>query len=73
MFKELATTTWGQAPQLKLKVRLNESTREGSSSTVTLLGKQDERCRVQGRHDGNGKVEVELPPDIPLTTLEKCD
>ncbi|WP_226593918.1 hypothetical protein [Microseira wollei] len=29
-------TTWNHAPELKLKVRLNQSTSEGNSSTISF-------------------------------------
>jgi sulfite reductase alpha subunit-like flavoprotein/nitric oxide synthase oxygenase domain/subunit/hemoglobin-like flavoprotein len=67
---EFPISTWDQAPQLKLKARLTESTGEGSSSTVTLFGKQNGIHRVQGRSDSNG-IEVELPPELPLTAPEE--
>ncbi|MBD1847867.1 nitric oxide synthase oxygenase [Cyanobacteria bacterium FACHB-63] len=66
---EFPITTWNQAPQLRLKARLTQSTGEGSSSTVTVFGKQNGMRR--GRTDRNGHVEVELPPDVPLTPQEE--
>ncbi|WP_414572458.1 hypothetical protein [Nostoc sp. CCY 9925] len=58
-------------PQLKLKVRLTQSISEGSSSTVSIFGRQNS-VRSQRRQDNdNGKAEVELPQPTPLTPQEE--
>lgn len=67
---EFPITTWEKAPQLTLKARLTESTGEGSSSTVTVFN-QKAMNRAHRRNNGNGKAEVELPSDIPLTPPEE--
>lgn len=69
---ELPITTWDDAPGLKLKARLTQSSGEGSSSTVKLFGKQPgQRATVNGSGDSNGSAEVELPPDISLSSPEE--
>jgi sulfite reductase alpha subunit-like flavoprotein/nitric oxide synthase oxygenase domain/subunit/hemoglobin-like flavoprotein len=68
---EFSIATWDQAPDLKLKVRLTEGTGEGTSSTVTLFGKQNGGRRVRGQDNGHSRAEVELPPDLPLTPPEE--
>ncbi|HEY9741188.1 MAG TPA: hypothetical protein V6C90_11930, partial [Coleofasciculaceae cyanobacterium] len=66
---EFPITTWEQAPQLKLKVRLTESTSEGSSSTVMVFGRQNGfRRRTQGTAE---PVEIELPQPTPLTPQDE--
>ncbi|MCA1991751.1 MAG: nitric oxide synthase oxygenase [Coleofasciculus sp. S288] len=66
---EFPITTWEQAPQLKLKVRLTESTSEGGSSAVTVFSKQNgSRRRTQGTAE---PVEVELPEPTPLTPQDE--
>ncbi len=66
---EFPITTWEEAPQLKLKVRLTESTSEGNSSTVTVFSKQNtSRRRTQGTAE---KVEVDLPQPTQLTPQEE--
>lgn len=46
---EFTLSTWNLAPQLKLKTRLTQSTSEGSSSTVTILGNQNGTRRIQNQ------------------------
>jgi sulfite reductase alpha subunit-like flavoprotein/hemoglobin-like flavoprotein len=66
---EFPITTWDQAPQLTLKVRLTESTREGSSSTVTVFRSQNGlRRRTQRTAES---VKVELPQPTPLTPQDE--
>ncbi|OUL35756.1 nitric oxide synthase oxygenase [Nostoc sp. 106C] len=66
---ELPIHTWEQAPQLKLKVRLTESTDEGSSSTVTVFSKQSiSRHRT---HATAETAEVDLPQPTSLTPPEE--
>lgn len=64
---EFPITTWSQAPQLKLKTRLTQSSSEGSSSTVTVFSKQN-TFRRRGKTE---KVEVELPGPTSLTPQEE--
>ena len=68
---ELPITTWNDAPGLKLKVRLTQSTGEGSSSTVTLFSQQKGGRRTTGHIHEKGIAEVELPLDIPLSSPEE--
>ena len=68
---EFPITTWKQAPHLKLKARLTQSTGEGSSSTVTVFAQQNGMRRRSGGHDANGQAAVDLPPDLPLTPPEE--
>lgn len=68
---EFPITTWSQAPQLKLKVRLTESCSEGSSSTVTIFGRQNGSRWLRPQDRDRGMVEVELPQPIPLTPQEE--
>ena len=66
---EFPITTWEQAPQLKLKVRLTESTSEGSSSAVTVFSRQKSSRRLtQGTTE---PVEVDLPQPTLLTPPEE--
>lgn len=64
---EFPITTWEQAPQLKLKLRLTQSSSEGSSNTVTLFSKQSS-SRRRGKVE---KVEVELPQATSLTPQDE--
>ena len=69
---ELPITTWGQAPQLKLKARLTQSASEGNSSTVPHLSsstgsRPTEAHRVRGQPSGG----VELPQPSDLTPSEE--
>ena len=68
---ELPITTWGYAPQLKLKARLTQSDSEGNSSAVTVFSRQNGAQRVQGQADGHGSTEVELPQATNLTPSEE--
>ncbi|WP_219898667.1 hypothetical protein [Phormidesmis priestleyi] len=61
-------TTWEQAPQLKLKVRLTESTSEASSSTVAVFSQQNGFRRRKGTAE---KVEIDLPQSRPLTAQDE--
>lgn len=66
---ELPITTWEQAPDLKLKVRLTESTSEGSSSAVTVFSRQSgSRRRTQSAGE---PVAIELPPSTALTPQDE--
>lgn len=65
---ELPITTWDRAPQLTLKVRLTESTSEGSSSAVTVFSRQNSLRRRQSSAES---VEVELPQPITLTPQDE--
>lgn len=66
---EFPITTWNLAPQLRLKTRLTQSTSEGSSSTLTLLGKQNNtRHHVQSTQT---EAEFELPEVVPLTPQDE--
>ncbi|MDZ8183979.1 MAG: nitric oxide synthase oxygenase [Nostoc sp. ChiSLP02] len=67
---EFPIATWSQAPELKLKVRLTQSSSQGSSSTVTIFGRQNS-LRSLRPQDNNGKGEVELPQPTPLTPQEE--
>ena len=68
---EFPITNWNLAPQLKLKTRLTQSTSEGSSSTLTLLGNQNGNRRLHARGtQSNGKSEFEMPEVVPLTPQE---
>jgi sulfite reductase alpha subunit-like flavoprotein/hemoglobin-like flavoprotein len=60
-------TTWEQAPQLKLKVRLTQSGSEGSSSTVTVFSKQSS----SRRRNQVEKVEINLPEPATLTPQDE--
>ena len=64
---EFAIETWEPAPQLKLKVRLTESTSEGSSSAVTVFGQHSAR-RTHGTAD---PVEIDLPQPVLLTPQDE--
>ncbi|HBB31497.1 MAG TPA: nitric-oxide synthase [Cyanobacteria bacterium UBA8803] len=64
---EFPITTWAQAPELKLKVRLTQSTTEGSSSTVTVFSKQTS----SRQRSITEKVKVELPQPTPLTPQDE--
>lgn len=68
---EFPITTWNQAPQLKLKTRLMQSTNEGSSSTLTIL-KAERRSpfRTQAMQT-NGNNQVEIPEAIALSPAEE--
>lgn len=68
---EFPITTWSQAPQLKLKVRLTQSMSEGGSSTVTIFGRQNGVRSLRHQDNDNGKAEVELPQPTPLTPQEE--
>lgn len=66
---EFPITTWDRAPQLKLKVRLTESTHEGNSNTVTVFSRQNgSRRRTQGTA---APVEVDLPQPTTLTPQDE--
>ena len=66
---EFPIITWEQAPQLKLKVRLTESTLEGSSSTITVFNQQNgPRRRTQGTAEA---AEIELPQPTSLTPQDE--
>ena len=68
---ELPITTWGYAPQLKLKARLTQSDSKGNSSAVTVFSRQNGAQRVQDQADGHGSAEVELPQATNLTPSEE--
>jgi sulfite reductase alpha subunit-like flavoprotein/nitric oxide synthase oxygenase domain/subunit/hemoglobin-like flavoprotein len=69
---EFPIATWQQAPQLKLKTRLTQSTSEGSSSTVALSGSHNgtRRVHTQGTPAKNTD-EVEIPPSLPLSPQQE--
>ena len=70
---EFPITTWNQAPQLKLKTRLMQSTNEGSSSTLTILGQNgDRRIRTQAMQT-NGNNQVEIPQNHCALTRRRSD
>ena len=68
---EFPVANWNLAPQLKLKTRLTQSTSEGSSSTLTLLGQNGNRRLHAAGTQGNGKSEFEMPEVVPLTPQEE--
>ena len=66
---EFPIATWDRAPQLKLKVRLTESTSEGSSNVVTVFSRQNGSVRrTQGVVE---PVKVDLPQPTPLTPQDE--
>ncbi|HYX18816.1 MAG TPA: nitric oxide synthase oxygenase, partial [Nostoc sp.] len=68
---EWAIANWNLAPQLKLKTRLTQSTSEGSSSTLTLLGQNGNRRLHAAATQSNGKTEFQMPEVVPLTPQEE--
>jgi sulfite reductase alpha subunit-like flavoprotein/nitric oxide synthase oxygenase domain/subunit/hemoglobin-like flavoprotein len=68
---EYPITTWDRAPQLKLKVRLTQSTTESKSSTLKLLGNQSSYHGFHKRSQQTEDIKVEIPPDLPLTPQEE--
>ncbi|MEP0857881.1 nitric oxide synthase oxygenase [Trichocoleus sp. DQ-U1] len=68
---EFPITSWNLAPQLKLKTRLTQSTSEGSSSTLTLLGQNGNRRLHAAGTQSNGKTEFQMPEAVPLTPQEE--
>ncbi|PSF32275.1 nitric-oxide synthase [Aphanothece hegewaldii CCALA 016] len=66
---EFPITTWNQAPQLKLKARLTQSTNEINNNTISLLNNQNgyKRHRLQT----NNQVPVELPEAVTLSPSEE--
>lgn len=68
---EFAIATWSLAPQLKLKTRLTQSTSEGSSNTVTILGSQNGTRSAHTHGTQTNGVEVEIPEGVPLTLQEE--
>ena len=66
---EFPITTWEQAPQLKLKVRLTESTSEASSSTITVFSQQN--VSRQRTKDTTEPAEIDLPQPRPLTPQDE--
>ncbi len=67
---EFPITTWNQAPQLKLKTRLTQSTSEGSSSTFTILGNQNGTRRIHSKGTQT-EGEFEMPETVPLSPPEE--
>ncbi|WP_375512546.1 nitric oxide synthase oxygenase [uncultured Nostoc sp.] len=67
---EFPITTWNQAPQLKLKTRLTQSSSEGSSSTFTILGNQNGTRRTHGKGTQT-EGEFEMPESVPLSPQEE--
>ncbi|GFE71204.1 nitric oxide synthase oxygenase [Chroococcus sp. FPU101] len=67
---EFPLTTWTQAPQLKLKARLTQSTNESNNSTISLLNNQNGHKTWKKSHT-NGNVAVELPEAVTLTSAEE--
>jgi sulfite reductase alpha subunit-like flavoprotein/nitric oxide synthase oxygenase domain/subunit len=67
---EFPITTWNQAPQLKLKTRLTQSSSEGSSSTLTILGNQN---GTRPTHSKGTQVEAEfeMPESVFLSPPEE--
>ncbi|MCT7956365.1 nitric oxide synthase oxygenase [Laspinema palackyanum] len=66
---EFPITTWEQAPELKLKARLTQSSSETISNTITVFSKQNSsRRRTQGTAE---KAEFELPQPTILTPPEE--
>lgn len=68
---EFPITSWNLAPQLKLKTRLTQSTSEGSSSILTLLGQNGNRRLHAAGTQSNGKTEFEMPEAVSLTPQEE--
>ena len=68
---EFPIANWNLAPQLKLKTRLTQSTSEGSSSTLTLLGQNGNRRLHAAGTQSNGKTEFEMPEAVSLTPQEE--
>lgn len=68
---EFPIASWNQAPQLKLKTRLTQSTSEGSSSTVTIFGNQNGNRRIHSQGQTEGKGEVEIPEAVALLPQEE--
>jgi sulfite reductase alpha subunit-like flavoprotein/nitric oxide synthase oxygenase domain/subunit/hemoglobin-like flavoprotein len=68
---EFPIASWNLAPQLKLKTRLTQSTSEGSSSTLTLLGQNGNRRLHAPGTQSNGKTEFQMPEAVPLTPQEE--
>lgn len=52
-------------------MRLTESAGKGSGSAVTLFSKHNRGQRVRGQDSHHDNVEIELPPDIPLSPPEE--
>jgi sulfite reductase alpha subunit-like flavoprotein/hemoglobin-like flavoprotein len=68
---EFPIANWNLAPQLKLKTRLTQSTSEGNSSTLTLLGQNGNRRLHTAGTQSNGKTEFEMPEAVSLTPQEE--
>ena len=67
---EFPITTWNQAPQLKLKTRLTQSSTEGSSSSFTILGNQNGTRRTHSKgNQAEGKFE--MPESVLLSPPEE--
>lgn len=67
---EFPIATWNQAPQLKLKTRLTQSTSEGSSSTFSILGNQHGTRRIRSK-GSQTEGEFEMPETVPLSPPEE--
>lgn len=67
---EFPIKTWNQAPQLKLKTRLTQSSTEGSSSSFTILGNQNGTRRT-GSKGTQTEGEFEMPESVPLSPQEE--
>lgn len=67
---EFPITTWNQAPQLKLKTRLTQSSTEGSSSSFTILGNQNGTRRTHSKGTQT-EGEFEMPESVPLSPPEE--
>ncbi len=68
---EFPISNWNLAPQLKLKTRLTQSTSDGSSSTLTLLGQKGNRRLHAQASQSNGQSEFEMPEAVPLTPQDE--
>lgn len=67
---EFPITTWDLAPQLKLKTRLTQSSSEGSSSTLTVLGNQKGNRQTQAKTQTE-TTKIEIPEAVPLSPQEE--
>ncbi|MBW4513162.1 MAG: nitric oxide synthase oxygenase [Scytonematopsis contorta HA4267-MV1] len=68
---EFPITTWNLAPQLKLKVRLTQSTSEGTSDALTLLGSQNSNGHFNLRVNQAKEIKVEIPQAHPLSPQQE--
>jgi nitric oxide synthase oxygenase domain/subunit/sulfite reductase alpha subunit-like flavoprotein/hemoglobin-like flavoprotein len=69
---EFPLATWNQAPQLKLKTRLTQSTSESSSGTLSLLANHNSTRRTHNPGtSANTTDEIEIPPSLPLSPQQE--